>query len=59
MGRVGSEAMEIAHTHFEMFDHEDERELAREGCVVQEGIFFFFFLKTGDNSSYDVQYKVN
>ena len=41
MGRVGSEAMEIAHTHFEMFDYEDERELARGGCVVQEGIFFF------------------
>ena len=57
MGRVGSEAMEIAHTHFEMFDYEDERELARGGCVVQEGIFFFF--KTEDNSSYDVQYKVN
>ena len=34
--------MERAHTNFEMFDYEDEernRVLAREGCVVQEGIF--------------------
>ena len=46
--------MERAHTNFEMFDYEDEernRVLAREGCVVQEGIFF----KMEDNSSYDVQ----
>lgn len=50
MGGVGSEAMEIAHTNFEMFGYEDEEYQLEKDVWSRKGFF-----KMEDNSSYDVQ----